>query len=115
MNAPFPVRGEIWMVDLPGGRGSEQHGRRPALVIQNNVGNRVARTTIVAVVTTTLKPYPVTVLLKKGEAGLREASMVNLSQVFTIDRGRLERRLGHLASDALARVNDAIRVSLDVH
>lgn len=114
MSTPAPLRGEIWMVDLPVGHGSEQHGRRPALVIQNNVGNRLARTTIVAVVTTTLKPNPVTVVLNKGEGGLKQVSMVNLSQVFTIDKQRLDRRLGTLGPEAIGRVGEAIRVSLDI-
>ena len=95
-------------------RGSEQRGLRPALVIQNDVGNEFAATTIVAAITTTLKAYPVTVMLKRGEGGLREPSMVNLAQILTVDQTRLQRRLGRLPDERLEAVDAAIRVSLDV-
>jgi len=84
------------------------------LVIQNDVGNEFAATTIVAAITTTLKAYPVTVLIKRGEGGLREASMVNLAQILTVDKMRLHRRLGRLPDERLEAVDAAIRVSLDV-
>ncbi len=61
MNLPTPRRGEVWMANFSPGRGSEQRGIRPALVIQNNVGNQYAATTIVAAITSTIKIYPVTV------------------------------------------------------
>ena len=102
------------MVDFSPGRGSEQRGLRPALVIQNDVGNRYAATTILAAITTTLKPYPVTVVLKKGEGGLPRPSMVNLAQLLTVDRERLLRRVGALSPERMAEVNAAIVVSLAV-
>jgi mRNA interferase MazF len=52
-------RGEVWLVDFSPGRGSEQQGSRPALVIQNDVGNEYAATTIVAAITSTIRIYPV--------------------------------------------------------
>ena len=89
-------------------------GTRPALVIQNDVGNRYAATTIVAAVTSTIRIYPVTVPLRKGEGGLRRSSMVNLAQVLTVDRARLQRRVGVLSAERIALVNAAIQVSLGV-
>jgi mRNA interferase MazF len=50
-----PNRGEVCMMDFSPRRGSEQRGIRPGLIIQNDVGNRYAGTTIVAVITTTIK------------------------------------------------------------
>ena len=114
MTAALPHRGEVWQVNFNPARGSEQRGIRPALVIQNDVGNEFAGTTIVAAITTTLKAYPVTVLIKRGEGGLREASMVNLAQILTVDKMRLHRRLGRLPDERLEAVDAAIRVSLDV-
>ena len=114
MTAVLPRRGEVWQVNFNPARGSEQAGLRPALVIQNDVGNEFAATTIVAAITTTLKAYPVTVLLKRGEAGLREPSMVNLAQILTVDKIRLHRRVGRLSAERLARVDAALRVSLAV-
>jgi len=114
MTLPSPRRGELWMVNFSPGRGSEQRGIRPALVIQNDVGNQYAATTIVAAITSTIKIYPVTVPLKKGAGGLSQSSMVNLSQVLTLDTSRLQRRIGALPSEVMERVNTAIKVSLDV-
>lgn len=102
------------MVNFNPGRGSEQLGMRPALLIQNDVGNQHASTTIVAAITSSIKLYPVTVPLKKGEAGLKQPSMVNLAQILTIDKSRLQRRLGTIRADTMARVNTAIQISLDL-
>jgi len=114
MIASFPRRGEVWTVNFYPGRGSEQRGTRPALVIQNDVGNEHAATTIVAAITSTLKLYPVTVPLHRGEGGLRQASMVNLAQILTVDKSRLRQRLGALSPERLRSVDSAIQVSLDV-
>ncbi len=114
MSEPVPRRGEVWTVDFSPSRGSEQRGVRPALVIQNDVGNRYAGTTIVAAITTTIKIYPVTVPLKKGEGGLPRSSMVNFAQILTIDKSRLLRRMGSLSTDRMNMVNSAIKVSLDI-
>ena len=114
MSASVPRRSEVWTLSLESGRGSEQRGTRPALVIQNDVGNRYAATTIVAAITSTIKLYPVTVGLRKGEGGLNQPSMVNLAQVFTIDKSRLKKRIGRLSPKRMNQVDEAIRVSLDV-
>jgi mRNA interferase MazF len=102
------------MVNFNPGRGSEQKGIRPALIIQNDVGNQYASTTIVSAVTTTLKKYPVTVLVPRGKGGLKENSMVNLAHILTVNKGRLIRKLGNLEEDKIAEVNEAIKVSLGV-
>jgi mRNA interferase MazF len=107
-------RGEIWMVNFSPGRGSEQTGARPALVIQNDIGNRHAATTIVAAVTTTIKKYPVTVVIPRGEGGLKETSMVNLAQILTIDKNRLMKSIGFLDKERMREIEDAIKVSLGI-
>ncbi len=109
-----PRRGEVWLVNFNPGRGSEQKGVRPALIVQNNVGNQYAATTIVAAITTTIKPYPVAVVIRGRTCGLPHDSMVNMAQVLTVDKSRLMRKLGELAPDQLAAVNRALRVSLDL-
>ncbi len=114
MKPPTPRRGEVWLVNFNPGRGSEQRGVRPAVIIQNDVGNQYAGTTIVASITSTIKVYPVTVALKAGEGGLKQASMVNLAQILTIDRSRLERRIGSLSKTRMDLVDTAIRISLEV-
>ncbi|MEK6599937.1 MAG: type II toxin-antitoxin system PemK/MazF family toxin [Deltaproteobacteria bacterium] len=107
-------RGEIWLVNFNPGRGSEQKGIRPALIIQNDTGNQHASTTVIAAITTTLKKYPVTVLIDKGEGGLKEPSMANISQVLTIDKERLIKKLGQLGTDTMQEIDEAIKISLGV-
>jgi len=114
MKGLTPRRGEVWLENFNPGRGSEQRGIRPALVIQNDTGNIYASTTIVAAITSTIKEFPVTVVLSPAEGGLKQRSMVNLAQLLTIDKGRLQKRLGHLTDTAIEQVNEAVRVSLDV-
>ena|SRR3990167_5959974 len=114
MKGLTPRRGEVWLVNFNPGRGSEQRGVRPALVIQNDTGNIYASTTIVAAITSTIKEFPVTVVLSPGEGGLKQRSMINLAQLLTIDKGRLQKRLGHLSDAVIEQVNEAVRVSLDV-
>ena len=114
MNPDSPHRGDVWTIDLGAASGSEQAGLRPVVIIQNDVGNRHAATTIIAAISSTIKLYPVTVLVKRGEAGLRKNSMVNLAQLLTVDKSRLRKKLGRLAPATMAAVDEAIRVSLDV-
>ena len=105
-------RGDIWMINFNPGRGSEQGGIRPALIIQNDVGNQYASTTIVAALTTTIKKYPVTVLIDQAEDGLKERSMVNLAQILTVDKERLIKKLGQLGEEKMKEVDQATKVSL---
>jgi len=107
-------RGEVWLVNFNPGRGSEQKGIRPALVIQNDTGNIYASTTIVAAIASTIKEFPITVVLAAGDGGLRQRSMVNAGQLITIDKARLQKRLGRLSESAMRKVQAAIRVSLDI-
>jgi mRNA interferase MazF len=110
----FPRRGEVWLVNFNPGRGSEQKGIRPALVVQNDIGNEHSSTTIVAAITTTIKLYPVTVLLPKGSAGLDKDSMVNLAQLLTVDKTRLMRKLGELDAKQLTQTNESLKISLSL-
>jgi mRNA interferase MazF len=107
-------RGDIFYVDLNPTKGSEQSGRRPVLVIQNNVGNEAAPTVIIAPLTTKKfsKEYPTNVHIKKGIANLKEDSVVLLSQIRTIDKIRLERKVGSLPSRVLEMVDEAIKISI---
>jgi mRNA interferase MazF len=107
-------RGEIYLADLSPVVGSEQGGRRPVLIIQNDVGNRYAPTVIIAPLTTSLarKDYPTSVFVKQGQAGLDKDSVVLLNQIRTIDKTRLEHRFGELVDKTMAEVDRAIRISL---
>lgn len=107
-------RGDIFYVDLNPAKGSEQSGRRPVLVIQNNTGNEVSPTVIIVPLTTKKfsKEYPTNVHLKKGTANLKEDSVVLLSQIRTIDKNRLERKIGNISGEHLKAVDEAIKISL---
>ena len=107
-------RGDLFWVNLSPTRGSEQEGRRPVLVIQNDIGNEAAPATIIAPLTTKSfsKEYPTNVHLPKSVAGLKSDSTILLSQIRTIDKACLEKKIGRLPESYLEQVNKAIQISL---
>jgi len=108
----FPMRGEVWLVNWNPARGSEQAGKRPALVIQNDIGNEKASTTIVAAITSSVKLYPMNVAVDPPEGGLDRPSIIKTSQILTVSKERLEKRLGRLGKDTMNEVDKAIKLSL---
>lgn len=108
-------RGEVWWADLPEPDGSGPGLRRPVLVVQSNPFNesRIA-TVIVAVVTSNLAlaEAPGNVRLSRSESGLPKPSVVNVSQLLTIDRGLLSERVRALPGAALQKVNEGLRLVL---
>jgi len=106
-------RGEIYWVDWNPGRGSEQVGKRPALVIQNDTGNQFSTTTIVAAVSTApVKPYPFVVRITAAEGGLPRDSTVNLAVILTVALTRLVDKCGELSVQKMLEVDEAIKMSL---
>lgn len=106
-------RGDIWWLDWHPGRGSEQIGIRPSLIVQNDVGNEYARTTIVAAITTRGQSnYPFIIAVTPGESGLRYLSYVNVAQLMTVDKGRLFERVGRLNAGKMTAVDAALGSSL---
>lgn len=86
-------QGDIFWYDFGTPRGSEPGYRRPVVVIQNDIANRSAiGTTIVCVVTTNMRlaQAPGNVLLDAGEADLPRQSVVNVSQLVTVNKGELD-------------------------
>ena len=108
----FPKRGEVWLVNWDPARVSEQAGKRPALVIQNDIGNEKAPTTIVAAISSSVKRYPMNVQMNPPEGGLDHPSIIKTSQILTISKERLEKRLGRISGDSLNEVDRAIKLSL---
>jgi mRNA interferase MazF len=111
---PTIKRGEIYWVDWSPGRGSEQIGVRPALIIQNDIGNLNSPTTIVAACSTAPvdSSYPFIVQLSPQESGLKKACHVNLAQIQTIDKSHLQNKCGELNRNNIVEVNNAIKASL---
>jgi len=108
-------RGEIYLVNWDPGRGSEQTGKRPALVIQNDIGNRYSPTTIVAACTTaSVKAYPFIVCVSAAESGMGRDSSINLAQIMTVERTRLERKLGELSRERMLEIDRALKNSLGI-
>jgi len=106
-------RGEIYWVDWTPSRGSEQSGRRPSLVIQNDIGNRFSPTTILAALTTAAeRPYPFMVRVTANESGLKKDGTINLGAIMTIDKERLISKCGTLMEGKMAEVDVAIKASL---
>jgi mRNA interferase MazF len=110
-----PRRGEIWLVNFDPTIGAEIRKTRPALIIQNDIGNQASPITIVAAITSTLKkPYPFQVRLPAGEGGLNADSVVTLNHLRSIDRQRLVHRLGTVSKTILHEVDRALVISLDI-
>lgn len=108
-------RGEIHLVSFDPTIGHEIKKTRPALIIQNDIGNRYSPVTIVAAITSTVPvvPHPVRVVIEPTNMnGLDTRSTVLLDQIRTVDRQRLVKRLGQVDLDTMAKVDDALRISL---
>lgn len=106
-------RGQVYWVNWNPARGSEQSGFRPALVIQNDIGNKYSPTTIVAALTTaTEKAYPFLVNVTARESGLPKNSAVNLAVIMAIDKTRLYDLRGELGKSTMEQVDAAIKASL---
>ena len=106
-------RGQVWYADLSPVVGSEQGGLRPVLIVQNNVGNAHAPTTIVAVITSrkTKAKIPTHVWLSVT-CGLKVDSMVELEQIRTIDKTRLRSYVGEIQQREQNSIDQALKISL---
>jgi mRNA interferase MazF len=106
------TRGEIWWADLPDPRGSEPGFRRPVLIVQANPFNRSRiQTVIVAVITSNLKlaDAPGNVLLPAQATKLRRDSVVNVSQIVTLDRSFFTEHVDSLSNTLQKEVDDGLR------
>jgi mRNA interferase MazF len=111
------TRGEIWWADLPEPRGSEPGFRRPVVVIQADSYNRSGiRTAIVAAITSNLRlaELPGNVLLPARVSGLPKDSVVNVSQVLTLDRAFLTEEVGKLPSRVMQEVEAGLRLVMEL-
>ena len=106
-------RGEIYNVDFSPARGSEQGGIRPALIIQNDLGNQHSSTTIVAALTSRQKQrYPFHVEFSADESGMDRDGTALLEQLLTVSKDRLSERRGELPAPRMAEVDAALKRSL---
>jgi len=110
-------RGEVVLVDLEPVIGSEQGKIRPAVIIQNNLGNDYSPTTIVAPITSKIfsKEFPTNVQISSRDSGLKQDSTILLNQIRTIDKSRIIKKLKYLDIEIMKRVDLSIRISLDLY
>ena len=110
-------RGDVYLANLDPYIGSEQGGTRPVVVLQNDVGNRYAPTLIVATVTsrTEKKRYQPTHVLIAHNTAFEKPSVVQLEQIFTIDKSRIQRFLGQTTRNEMRRIEEALMNSLEIN
>ncbi len=109
-------QGDIYWVDLSEPAGSGPGYRHPHVVIQNNLYNRShISTVIVLALTSNLKraDAPGNVLLEKGEANLPKPSVVNVSQVFTVDKSQLDEYVGTLAFKRVREILNGVKLVIE--
>jgi mRNA interferase MazF len=111
----FPRRGEVYMVDFNPARGSEQSGRRPCVIVSNNISNQHSPVVVVAAMTRKIpeKRYPQDVLLEAGNP-LPDAGRIMTNQLTTVDKSRLEQCRGELDPAQVHELNRALAMSLAV-
>lgn len=105
-------RGEVYYADLSPVVGSEQDGRRPVVVLQNNLGNRYSSTTIVAAITGELEKAKLPTHIVFASNCMKKKSMVLLEQIRTIDKLRLDDFVCKLDDRIMEQIDRAILISL---
>ena len=106
-------RGQIYYADLSPVVGSEQGGIRPVLIVQNDKGNKYSPTVIVAIITSrnTKAKLPTHIWLSVTD-GFKINSMVELEQLRTIDKSRLEDYIGEVQEGEQRLIDEALKISL---
>ena len=112
----FPRRGEIYLVGFGPTVGRQIRKTRPAVVIQNDVSNQYSPIAIVAAISSRFSdpPFPREVVIEPEESGLPKRSAVIVNQIRSVDRLRLQERLGRLSRPSMERLDEAIKISLGV-
>lgn len=115
----FPlVRGDIYLVNLDPIIGNEIGKARPAVIIQNDIGNKYSPVTIIAPISSIkeiTKPLPIMIEIDKEESGLSENSYVDCGQIRTIDKEkRLIAKLGSLNKSKMCEIDKALKISLSL-
>lgn len=115
----FPLlRGDVYLVNLDPIIGKEIGKARPAVIIQNDIGNKFSPVTIIAPISSVkeiTKPLPIMIFLKKSEGGLSKDSYVDCGQIRTVDKDRrLISKFGTLDKSKMLEVDKALKVSLSL-
>jgi mRNA interferase MazF len=109
-------QGEVYWLDFGPAQNSVPAERHPCVVVQSDVFNfsRIS-TTVVCLITSNLTRAgaPGNVPLKKGDANLPKASVVNVSQILTIDKSELTHRIGKLPANIIDAIHDGLQLLFD--
>ncbi len=110
-------RGEIWWASLEEPRGSEPGYKRPVVIISSDAFNQSRiQTVIVAVVTSNLRlaNAPGNISLSKKDSGLAKESVINISQILTIDKSFLTEKISRLPDKKIVALNEGLKLSLSL-
>jgi len=109
-------RGDIWLADLNPVRGSEQAGTRPVLIFQNDAVNQFTTTVLAIPLTTNLRRalLPSCIQISKGEGGLVSDSVALCHQLRTLDKTRLQHKIGAITQQTIAAVENCVLFTLGV-
>ena len=110
-------RGDIYYANMEPNVGSEQGGERPVVVLQNDMGNKHSPTLIIATLTSRVdkKRHLPTHVLLYHNPGLKVPSIVQLEQIFTIDKRRLQRFVGNASAEEMDQIETALKISLGMN
>jgi mRNA interferase MazF len=106
-------QGEVYWLDFDSVEGSAPADRHPCVVVQSDVFNRsLIATTVVCLITSNMARAgaPGNVALRKGEANLPKLSVVNVSQILTVDKSELMEFLGRLSSSSINAIRDGLHL-----
>jgi len=110
-------KGSIYWVDFSPGKGSEPIGRRPGLVIQNDILNDSnLNTVIMLAITSTMKfgELPGNVVLKKGEANVPKKCVINVTQIKSVDKKSIKEKIGTLTKKRVDEVNEGLKLVMNL-
>jgi len=110
-------KGSIYWVDFSPGKGSEPIGRRPGLVIQNDILNDSKLNTVVMLaITSTMKfgELPGNVVLRKGEANLPKKCVINTTQIKSVDKTSIKEKIGPLSNKRMDEVLEGLKLVLTI-
>jgi mRNA interferase MazF len=110
-------KGSIYWVDFSPGKGSESIGRRPGLVIQNDIlNNSNLNTVLLIAMTSTMKfgELPGNVVLKKGEANLPKPCVVNVTQIKSVDKRSIKEEIGTLTREKMDEVHGGLKLVMNL-
>ena len=110
-------KGSIYWVDFSPGKGSEPTGRRPGLVIQNDILNDSnLNTVIMLAITSTMKfgELPGNVVLRKGEANIPKKCVINVTQIKSVDKQSIKEKIGTLSQKRMDEVHEGLKLVMNL-